>query len=134
MTKKKSLYPITVKLVRDNKRLVIDVFKEVRPHKNGFIDVCELKGCFAWKNVGATYEALSVGEVLLAKANDNARSFQPLEVIKNDGTLIGYLPYSESVLPNMLIKRGVKVLCYVEAKEFNGGFPSVAVSVYADEY
>jgi hypothetical protein len=134
MIRKKSYYPITVKLLQDNKPLVIDVFKKVRPHKGGFIGVCELKGCFSWENVGETFDSLRIGEALWAVKNESAGSVQPLDVIKNDGTVLGFLPYNESVLPNMLIKRGIRVICYVEAKEFNGGMPAVAVSIYSEDY
>ena len=134
MIKRKSLYPITVRHLQSDKREVIELFKKITPHKGGFIDVCELKGCFTWENVGETFEALKIGEVLMAVPNESAKSLQPLNVIKNDGSVLGYLSHSESVLPNMLIKRGIKVFCYVEAKEFNGGLPSVAVSVYSENY
>ena len=134
MMRKKSLYPITVKLVSDHKALVFDVFKTVCPHKGGFIGVCELDGCFSWEAPGETYDSLAIGEVLYAVREENARSFQPLKAIRNDGSVLGYIPYADSILPNMLIKRGIKVICYVEAKEFNGGMPSVAVSVYSEEY
>ncbi len=134
MIRRKSLYPITVKLLQDDKDGVIEVFKKVCPHKGGFIGVCELKGCFSWENVGETFDSLAIGEVLLAVQSESAKSLQPLNVIKNDGSVLGYLPYAESVLPNMLLKRGIKVLCYVEAKEFNGGMPSVAVSIYSQDY
>ena len=134
MKRKSSLYPITVKQARDDKKAVIELFKRLTPHKGGFIGVCELKGCFAWENVGETFDSLTVGELLMALPNEGAKSFQPLNVIKYDGSVLGYLPYNESILPNMLIKRGIKVFCYVEAKEFNGGMPSVAVSIYSENY
>ena len=134
MMRIKSFYPITVKLLQDNKKLVIDVFKKLRPHKGGFITVCELKGCFSWENVGETFDSLQIGEALWAVKNESAKSVQPLDVIRNDGTPLGFIPYSESVLPNMLIKRGVKVICYIEAKEFHGGMPAVAISVYSEDY
>ncbi len=134
MMRKKSLYPITVKLLSDHRELVFDLFKELRPHKGGFIGVCELQGCFSWETPGETYESLTFGEVLYAVRNASARSFQPLSVIRNDGSVLGYIPYADSILPNLLIKRGINVLCYIEAKEFNGGMPSVAVSIYSENY
>ena len=134
MMRFKSFYPITVKLLQDNKNLVLNVFKKLNPHKGGFIGVCELKGCFSWENVGETFDSLKIGEALWAVKNESAKSMQPLEVIKNDGTVLGFIPYGESVLPNMLIKRGVRVICYVEAKEFNGGMPAVAISIYSEDY
>jgi hypothetical protein len=134
MIRKKSLYPITVKQLQNDKNAVIDIFKRVCPHKAGFIGVCELKGCFSWENVGETFDSLAIGEVLMAVQSESAKSLQPLNVIKYDGSVLGYLPYAESVLPNMLLKRGIRVRCYVEAKEFNGGLPSVAVSIYSDDY
>lgn len=134
MMRKSSLYPITLKHLQNDKKAVIDIFKSVCPHKGGFIGACELKGCFLWENVGETFDSLEIGEVLLAVRDKSAKALQPLNVIKNNGSVLGYLPYNESILPNMLLKRGIRVICYVEAKEFNGGMPSVAVSIYSEEY
>ena len=134
MIRKSSLYPVTLKLVRNDIKTVNEIFKKVCPHKGGFIGVCELKGCFAWENVGETFDSLELGETLIAVKNKNARSFQPLDVIRYDGTLLGYLPYAESFVPNLILKNGLKVYCYVEAKEFNGGMPAVAVSIYSEDY
>ena len=134
MIRKKSLYPITIKLLNDHKELVYEVFKAVCPHKGGFIGVCELQGCISWENIGETFDSLKIGEVLYAVRNASSKSVQPLSVIRNDGSLLGYIPYADSILPNLLKKRDINILCYVEAKEFNGGMPSVAVSIYSENY
>ncbi len=130
----KSLYPITVKLLADHRELVHDLFKKLAPHKGAFIGVCELQGSFLCDSVGELFESLAIGE-RLALVRENEKSLNPtLEATRFDGTAIGSLPFSSSILPNMLISRGLDVFCYMEAKEFNGGMLAIAVSIYCEEY
>ncbi|MBQ8896353.1 MAG: hypothetical protein IJY88_06145 [Clostridia bacterium] len=130
----KELYPITVKLVADHRDLAYEIFEKLHIHKGGFIGVCELNGCFLCENVGELYSSLGFCE-RLALVRESSKSENPiLNAVRTDGTVVGSLPFSDSILPNMLISRGVNVYCYAEAKEFNGGMLAIAVSIYCDEY
>lgn len=128
------LYPVNVKLVRERKHQLVEVFDKVRPHHGIFMGVCLLNGCFTWESVGETYDSLEYGERLTLIRNEKLPKAAPLTVCKEDGRFIGELPSADSVLPNMLSEQGVNVYCYVEAKDFNGGMPEVAVSIYCDDY
>lgn len=130
MLRKKSLYPITLKLLKDRRSLVYEVFRKVEPHKEAFIGVCELEGCFLVDEPEALYSSLAFGE-RLAVVTDETNN---LSVRRANGTEIGILPYADAVLPKMLISRGISPFCYVEAKELNNGTLAVAVSIYCDKY
>ena len=131
----KSLYPLSVKLVKDNPDLMPKLFKKLHPHKKGsFIGVCLLEGCSLWESPGELYSELSIGDILVLLREDGMPDTAPLCVCREDGTSLGTLPFSHSVLPNLLYSRGIKVYCHLEAKEFNGGLPEVAVSIYSEKY
>ncbi len=130
----KSLYPITVKMLADHPEQVHELFKRLSPHKEAFIGVCELEGTFLCDSLGELFESLYFGERLSLLPENEKTQNPALEATRSDGTVIGSLPFSDSLLPNMLIARGLEVFCYIEAKKFNGGMPSVAVSIYCERY
>ncbi len=131
--KKKSLYPINLKLLSDRKSLVYEVFRKVAPHKGSFVGVCELEGCFMCDEPEMLFDSLKIGELLMLES-DTENKTKSLSVKRTDGMFIGNIPFSDSLLPNLLISRGIKLFCYLEAKEFIGGMLALAVSVYCDNY
>lgn len=129
-----SLYPIDLKLLSDHREAVSEVFRKVRPHKGAFVGVCELEGCFLCDSAGELFESLEFGERLSLFREKGKKRYAPLAAVRKDGTAVGNLPFSDAILPNLLIERGINVYCYIEAKEFNGGMFAVAVSIYSDKY
>lgn len=128
--RKKSLYPITMKLLADRKSLVYEIFRSVKPNKGVFIGVCKLEGSFLCDNPEHLYNTLTVGERLSVELDETDR----LAVKRTDGTNLGILPFMDSVLPKMILSRGINIFCYFEAKEFESDMLSIAVSIYCDEY
>ncbi len=128
--RKKSLYPITLKLLADRQSLVYDVFRSVQPHKGEFIGVCELEGSFLCDEPERLYDSLTFGEKMSVVVDETDR----LSVERIDGTQIGILPFADGLLPNMLLSRGINVFCYLEAKELDETMLTVAVSLYCDKY
>ncbi len=133
MFKRKKNYPVTVSFVKDHYEELPAIFKKACPHKEAFIGVCLLDGCFMCESPEETYSSLAVGERLSLNCNDEEK-VKPIEVKRSDGTVLGVLPFDESVLPSMLISRGIDVFCYVEATDFTAGLFSVAVSIYCEKY
>lgn len=128
--KKKSFYPITLKLLSDRRSFVYEVFRKVSPHKETFIGVCELEGTFLCEEQSKLYDSLVIGERLSVVFDATNR----MSVKRQDGTDIGIIPVTDSVLPSMLISRDLNVFAYFEAKEFENDMLTVAVSLYCDKY
>lgn len=127
----KKLYPFTIRSLRERRELIIKAFQKLEPHKEAFIGVAELKGCFAAEKPEALCETLAFGERLLLTACGETA---PLEAYRADGSFVGGLSVSESALPKWLMRRGVEVFCYVEAVEMFDDAPAVAVSIYCEDY
>ncbi len=130
---KKKNYPVSVSFVKEHYKELPAIFKKVRPHKEGFIGVCLLDGSFMCESPETLYSSLTVGEKLVI-ACDDTEKVKPLEVKRSDGTVLGVLPFDASILPNMLISRGIDVFCYVEATDFTAGMLNIAVSIYCENY
>ena len=126
----KSHYPISVKLFRDERKLVYKVFRAVQPHKGVFVGVCELEGSFLCQEPEQLSSSLVVGErielVLDETKNLNAQ--------RQDGTFLGVLPYTDAVLPKMMMERGIKMFGYFEAKDFIEDLLVITISLYCEKY
>lgn len=129
-------YPINFKLLDDRKELVYNVFRAVEPHKGGFISVCRLDGSFLCDDCESLFASLRTGEPLSVVMCDNKGKHicRPLEVKRKNGEVIGTLPYTESIIPNLLAARGINVTAYLEIKEFSSDILNLAVSVYSEKY
>ena len=129
----KSLYPITVSLLENHKLLTHELFAYYKFHKGAFIGLFLLQDVFPDSFIGELYESLDLNERLaIERADDKENGV--LSAKRVDGTVIGSLPRAESTLANMLISRGLNLFCFVEAKQFNSGYPEIAVSLYSEEY
>ena len=130
---KRKNYPVSVSFVKDHYEKLPKIFKKVRPHKEVFIGVCLLDGSFMCDSPEELYSSLTLGEKLSVLCYDTEK-VEPLEVRRNNGTVLGTLPFNESVFPNMLISRGIDVFCYIEATDFTAGILEIAVSIYCERY
>lgn len=130
----KSFYPLTVGLVEDDKEFAFAVVKRINPHKDSFIGVCNLEGSFLCDSPGELFDSLNIGDRLKLVSFESDGKNVPLTVCRDNGDTLGMLPYADSVLPKMLIRRGLDVFCYLEAKEFNGGMIAFTVTVYCEKY
>ncbi len=128
--RKKSFYPITLKLLSEDRSFVFEVFRKVSPHKGTFIGVSKLEGTFLCDEQKELYDSINIGEKLSLVPEDYNR----LSVQRDDGTKLGMLPFVDSLLPNMLIPRELNPIAYLEAKEFEDDILTVAVSLYCDKY
>ena len=129
----KSLYPITVSLLENHKLLTHELFAYYKFHKGAFIGLFLLQDVFPDNFVGELYESLDLNERLaIERADDKENGV--ISAKRVDGTVIGSLPRAESTLANMLISRGLNLFCFVEAKQFNSGYPEIAISLYSEEY
>ena len=133
---KSGLYPIAIKTIQERPNLLKTLFLKLRPHQGAFIGVCELQGCFLCESKGELYSSLEIGEQLCLayEAPGKKKGCSPISVKRKSGTVIGELPFSDSIVPNMLINRGIAVTCYLEAKEFNAGLLALGVSIYCENY
>ena len=129
----KSLYPITVSLLENHKLLTHELFAYYKFHKGAFIGLFLLQDVFPDSFVGELYESLDLNERLAVERADGKEN-GVLSAKRIDGTVIGSLPRAESTLANMLISRRLNLFCFVEAKQFNSGYPEIAVSLYSEEY
>lgn len=129
----KSLYPITVSLLQNHKLLTHELFAYYKFHKGAFIGLFLLQDVFPDSFIGELYESLDLNERLAIERADGKEN-GVLSAKREDGTVIGSLPRAESTLANMLISRGLNLFCFVEAKQFNSGYPEIAVSLYSEEY
>ncbi|MBO5767312.1 MAG: hypothetical protein J6R45_06400 [Clostridia bacterium] len=129
----KSLYPITVSLLENHKLLTHELFAYYKFHKGAFIGLFLLQDVFPDSFIGELYESLDLNERLAIERADGKEN-GVLSAKRVDGTVIGSLPRAESTLANMLISRGLNLFCFVEAKQFNSGYPEIAVSLYSEEY
>ncbi len=134
--KNKKLYPLTLDFIKNHPEESKEVFLKIRPHKGVFIGACELDGCFLCEAPHEIFDSLEVGEKLLLSlpAESKPNSAVPLEVKRDDGVELGSVPFQNSVLPCVLMSRGINVFCYLEAKELKSGLLSLAVSVYCEKY
>lgn len=123
-------YPISVKMYREERKFVFQLFRKVQPHKEVFIGVCELEGSFLCEDPQQTYDSLIVGELLELTLDDTDR----LNVKRQNGTFLGIIPYTDAVLPKMISARGLKLFAYFEAKDFTDGLLEIVVSMYCEKY
>lgn len=132
----KKLYPLTIPLVEDHPRLISEIFREVRPHKEGsFVGVMLLQGSYYAENGKELFDSLIIGERLKVAAIGKASIYSnPIIVSRNDGTELGYIPKTSESLLNMLLERGIGVFAYCEAKSYTSDVLKIAVSVYCDKY
>ena len=126
-------YPITVTQVKDHPETVDKVFLSKKRHSFGeYLGVCLLQGCSFGGNPEETASAVAFGDELVLEPDVNPS--MPISVLTENGVRVGFLTYTDSVLPLMLIKRGIDVKCYAEAVELSAGVLSIAVSMYISKY
>ncbi len=134
--KYKKLYPIALSMVEERPKLVEEIFVKLAPHKGVYIGVCILDGSFMCDSPGELFSSLEQGEKLRIVYKDEFKNknYRPLEVQREDGTYVGVIPLVNSIVPNIVLARGLKTWCHLEAKEFNAGMLSFAVSIYCEDY
>ena len=125
--------PISVSLVTNEKMRVHELFAKNRFREGAFIGVCVLQGCPHDDETKALLSALPQGERLALVHEKEGDTLSPLVVMHGEA-MLGYLPFSDSVLPSMLISRGVSTFCYLEATDLRGLIPELAVSIYCEDY
>ncbi len=128
-------YPVSIKSIVDRPDWVCNVFTKEYPHKGGLICVCQLIGSSTIDLPDEIYISLVIGEKLQLKRPENAKAANPvLSVFREDGTYLGDLPAGNCTVPNLLMKKGIEVCCYAEAKGYIGGCLALGVSVYCNKY
>lgn len=131
----KNQYPLTLSVIADKPEMAKKIMLKENPHKGVFIGLCKLEGSFLCDSPGEVYSSLSIGEKLCITPDASSKhTYPPLMVTLADGTLLGKLPFGNSVIPNMLLSRGISVWCHAEAKVFGAGMLEIAVSVYCEDY
>ena len=128
-------YPLNFAYIYDYPDHATEVFKKVKPHKDTFIGLAVLEGCFLCENSQEIHETLQIGEKLGIKQGDGPKhSFPPLLVSRENGEEIGKIPYAHSIFPNVLLDRGISLWCYAEAKNYKSDILEIAVSIYCENY
>ncbi len=128
-------YPIDFATFEQTPEKLREIFLDLRPHDGTYIGVSELDGAFLSDSVGELFELMQIGDSLtVAPDNDMKLSNPTLAVSRKDGSVIGYLPFQASLLPNMLSRRGLSIFAFLEAKRFDGGIPRYLVSIYCEKY
>ena len=128
-------YPVSIKSIIDRPDWVCEVFVKEYPHKGGVISVCQLIGSSTIDSPDEIYISLEIGEKLQLKPPEKSKSFNPiLSVFREDGTYLGDIPQSNCTVPNLLMKKGIEVACYAEAKGYIGGCLALGVSLYCKKY
>ncbi len=131
--KKIEVYPITVSQVMDHPETVDKVFLSEKRHSFGkYLGVCLLQGCGLGGNAEKLAPLISFGDELTLKPDDDPS--MPISVFMSDGQQLGFLSYTDSLFPAMLIERGIEIKCFIEAAEYASGVLSVAVSLYFSRY
>lgn len=127
----KKLYPITLKLFRDRRKVAYEQVRRVPRHKNEcFIGVCEPLGSFLVEEPQAVFDNLMHGEVLGILPDE----VKKLTVTRRDGTELGFLRDEAALLISRLISDGSNVFGRLESKELKGDTLAVALSVYCLNY
>lgn len=137
MKKYKEFYPITVEMAEANLGRVSEIFKAVRPHKEGcFIGVAVLEGGFYIVNKEEIFDELEIGEKLILSFEPakNPLIVTPITVNRSNGTELGFIPDGAKVLLNMLMCRGLELFAFCEAKSFKNDILKIAVSLYCENY
>ncbi len=131
--KKIEEYPITVTRVKEHPETVDKIFLKKKRHSFGeYLGVCLLQGCNLDGNAESLASQLSFGDELTLHLDENPS--MPLSVYVADGVQLGFLTFTDSLFPIMLIERGLEIKCFVEAFEYVSGVLSVAVSLYVEKY
>lgn len=106
-----------------------------RVRNGSFIGLTPLEGTFLEDEPERIFATLEIGERLSVTRDESTKNqANPvLSVNRADGTAIGTLPFTHSILPNALIDRGKTIFCLAEAKQLEGGLVSVAVSIYSEK-
>lgn len=95
------------------------------------LDVFELEGCFALENSETVFRSLKLGDKLEITNSDDDKL---LIAINSCGAPVGYLPYSISLLPKLIMQKGVSLRCYVEYIDYTNEVLTICVSLYAERY
>ncbi len=131
--KKKDNYPITVAQAIEHFDTINEVFFAKKRHSFGkFLGVCVLEGCGLNGNAEELASLISFGDELVLKVDEDPS--MPISVFTLDGTQVGFLTFTDSLFPAILIERGIMIKSYVEAAEYTSGVLSVAVSLYFSRY
>lgn len=133
--KNKDVYPLTYAFISNRPDETMRIFKKVSPHKGAFIGVSPLETDISSEEPKSVFESLEVGEILeISPADPTKLNVTPLEVKRKDGTSLGNLPFHISAIPTVLMSRGLKPFCFLEAKQERSGLFFLAVSVYSEQY
>ncbi len=135
--KYKKLYPITIPLVENHPRLMAEIFKEVKPHKDGcYVGVALLEGSYYIKDSEKVFESLVFGERLsiLPLTGSESLYSPPLLVCRDDGTELGYIPNHVQAFLNMMLERKIDLYAYCEAMSYTSSVLKIAVSIYCEKY
>lgn len=124
-------YPLTFGQISNHHEYAVNLFEKIKPHKETFIDVVVLEGAFLCENPSEIYKSLQIGERLALEIEPKT---QALIAIRESGEKIGKIPFTEAILPSVLISRGISLWAYAEAKEFQGDILEIAVSIYCENY
>lgn len=131
--KKTDNYPITVNQAIERFDTIDEVFLSKQRHSFGkFLGVCVLQGCGIDGSAEKLASLIKFADELELKVD--ADTSMPISVFTLDGIQVGFLTYTDSLFPIMLIERGITIKCYVEASEYVSGVLSVAVSLYFSRY
>lgn len=134
--RRNGLYPPSLESVREDHEKVVREYLLAKPHKGFLVDILELDGSFLTSDPGMVFDSLSFGEKLLLVSDSEKCEYDncTLRVYRTDGTELGQLPFAGSLIPNALLRRGVKLDVYLECRSFSAGLLSLAVSVYSEKF
>lgn len=128
-------YPVSIKSIIDRPDWVCEVFNKESPHKGGVICVCQLIGSSTIDSPDEMYISLQIGEILLLKPPEGSKAINPvLSVFRQNGAYLGDIPHNNCIIPNLLMKKGIEICCYAEAKGYIGGCLALGVSLYCEKY
>lgn len=126
-------YPITVSQAKDHPETINDIFLKKKRHSFGhYLGVCLLQGIGLGEDAEKIRSSVAFGDELVLKPDVNPS--MPISVFTKDGMQVGFLTYTDSLFPMMLINRGLELKCFVEALEYSAGVLSIAVSLYFQRY
>lgn len=114
----------------------IELYASKHARPGVFVGLTELEGVFDCDEPERIFATLLIGERVGMAFSDAGRKQlkNRIRVFRADGSEIGYLPGSDSVLVGHLLKNGIEAFAYVEAKDAESGLLSVIVSIYCEKY
>lgn len=131
--KRISDYPITVSQAKEHPETIDKIFLAKKRHSFGnYLGVCLLQGIGLGEDTEKIFSSISFGDELVLKPDVNPS--MPISVFTKEDIQVGFLTYTDSLFPTMLIKRGLELKCFVEALEYSADVLSVAVSLYFQRY